>query len=934
MLMLPSRVLLVVGALVMTDGGGGRGGWGRGTRGSSMAMAQSHSHTTTTTTTDEEHTEEVLRKVMVHPKDATMYLGALIPFHDKIRDMKTGKDLCTYLQLAQHCTQQSLGFIKGFFAGQNQYHDKDLTCGDGTLPVYSGTKFDKVVGVIGGQRSSVSVEIATVLRVIQLPQISYLSTSSSLDNRDRYPFFLRTVPSDVTQAQVILRLMSEFGLTHADLVYSAEDYGEGGHRELTRSAHRYNVCFATPAHQLAAHDPDDAYQKVVEHLTREGEFKVVVVFAIRKVAVRLLKTVELSNNHDKFLWLGSDAWTYDTLQELAFAAEGALAIQPLAKTIPGFNEHFASLRSAPDSRNPWFSEYWRHRDDAQLLNHRIRPGGRSLQSDPQANQMNFTKPYLHEPWLHFVRDAVMSFAHALHAMWEAECEGQPGSCEAMAHGGHLHGHHLLQYLQNVSFTDMSDETFRFDPKGSGPAKYTIFSFQRMQDNTHAWVPVGNYSNTTGHTPQFYLDSTLIKHKHRRGKSFPELSCRRKCEPGQEKILLPYSCCWTCKDCQPLQYYNTSEHSCVDCPECTLPDGARKGCIAKEVKSIDYRSRWAITSLAFASLGIFSTVLVGIIFWVHLDTPVIKAASRELSYILLGGILLSFLMSFIIVAPPNALSCGLTRFFLGFSYTLCYAAVLTKTSRISRIFNNHYSKKSYKARYTSPWSQVVIVVILVSVEIVINVLWLALNPPTTKTLCSHTVHYQVRICTGLHDYSYIVGLIYPLILVAICTIYAIKTRKCPGGFNEAKYITFTNYTTCIIWLIFVPLYLSTGVTSDIRVVTLALSLSLGGFVQLGCLFFPKVHVVLFKPEKNTRDAVMSVMRHSACNGDTDHRRYGPNHHSAPAVFALGGTVHQIAGAPASVVLSTTLPHPGPRESPGRVNQVYMSTVQSKQDMNCL
>lgn len=52
-----------------------------------------------------------------------------------------------------------------------------------------------------------SLQMASVLRVIQLPQISYLSTSASLGNRERYPFFLRTVPSDATQAQAILRLM-------------------------------------------------------------------------------------------------------------------------------------------------------------------------------------------------------------------------------------------------------------------------------------------------------------------------------------------------------------------------------------------------------------------------------------------------------------------------------------------------------------------------------------------------------------------------------------------------------------------------------------------------------------------------------------------------------------------------------------------------------
>lgn len=66
--------------------------------------------------------------------------------------------------------------------------------------------------------------------------------------------------------------------------------------------------------------------------------------------------------------------------------------------------------------------------------------------------------------------------------------------------------------------------------------------------------------------------------------------------------------------------------------------------------------------------------------------------------------------------------------------------------------------------------------LVSVEVVINVCWLVLKPPSTKNLCDRATDYQILICSGLDDYSYIVGLIYPLILVAFCTIYAIKTRK--------------------------------------------------------------------------------------------------------------------------------------------------------------
>ena len=52
-------------------------------------------------------------------------------------------------------------------------------------------------------------------------------------------------------------------------------------------------------------------------------------------------------------------------------------------------------------------------------------------------------------------------------------------------------------------------------------------------------------------------------------------------------------------------------------------------------------------------------------------------------------------------------------------------------------------------------------------------------------------------------------VYNMILVTICTYYAIRTRKVPENFNEAKFIGFTMYTTCIIWLAFIPIYFGTG-----------------------------------------------------------------------------------------------------------------------------
>jgi hypothetical protein len=40
------------------------------------------------------------------------------------------------------------------------------------------------------------------------------------------------------------------------------------------------------------------------------------------------------------------------------------------------------------------------------------------------------------------------------------------------------------------------------------------------------------------------------------------------------------------------------------------------------------------------------------------------------------------------------------------------------------------------------------------------------------------------------------------------------------------------------------------------------ISSSGLVQLGCLFFPKLYIVLFKPAKNTKEVVMAQHRSSS------------------------------------------------------------------------
>ncbi|UJR09763.1 hypothetical protein I4U23_013990 [Adineta vaga] len=106
---------------------------------------------------------------------------------------------------------------------------------------------------------------------------------------------------------------------------------------------------------------------------------------------------------------------------------------------------------------------------------------------------------------------------------------------------------------------------------------------------------------------------------------------------------------------------------------------------------------------------------------------------------------------------------------------------------------------------------------------------------------------------MHKHSFLFSLTYNVLLVLICTMYAISTRKVPENFNETKFIGFTCYTTCIIWLAFLPIYFTADETGrhQVHITTLCVAISLCATVALFCLFSPKVYIILIHPEKNMR-----------------------------------------------------------------------------------
>ncbi|KAH0502875.1 Metabotropic glutamate receptor 8 [Microtus ochrogaster] len=301
---------------------------------------------------------------------------------------------------------------------------------------------------------------------------------------------------------------------------------------------------------------------------------------------------------------------------------------------------------------------------------------------------------------------------------------------------------------------------------------------------------------------------------------PASVCSLPCKPGErKKTVKGVPCCWHCERCEGYNY-QADELSCELCPLDQRPNINRTGCQRIPIIKLEWHSPWAVVPVFIAILGIIATTFVIVTFVRYNDTPIVRASGRELSYVLLTGIFLCYSITFLMIAAPDTVICSFRRIFLGLGMCFSYAALLTKTNRIHRIFEQ--GKKSVTApKFISPASQLVITFSLISVQLLGVFVWFVVDPPHTiidygeqRTLDPENARGVLKC--DISDLSLICSLGYSILLMVTCTVYAIKTR--------GMYIQTT---------------------------TLTVSMSLSASVSLGMLYMPKVYIIIFHPEQNVQ-----------------------------------------------------------------------------------
>lgn len=265
----------------------------------------------------------------------------------------------------------------------------------------------------------------------------------------------------------------------------------------------------------------------------------------------------------------------------------------------------------------------------------------------------------------------------------------------------------------------------------------------------------------------------------------------------------------------------------------------------------------MVAMFFALLGFVITFFGLVVFMKFSNTPVVKSSTKELSYTILMGMMISHASVFIILAEPTQITCTLSRFIPGLSFAMIYAALLTKTNRIARILAG--SKKRFPTRkplFMSATAQIIITCFLIGIEVFIGIAMIFYEAPDS-TFRYHQTRTILECNTT--PMGVLVPLAFDFFLILLCTVYAVKTRNVPENFNEAKFIGFAMYTTCVIWVAFVPIYFG----SDSKVITMCMCVTFSATVTWLFLFLPKIYIMLFRPEKNNR-ALFTTSKNIRCH----------------------------------------------------------------------
>ncbi|XP_004575601.1 extracellular calcium-sensing receptor-like [Maylandia zebra] len=722
-----------------------------------------------------------------------------------------------------------------------------------------------VLAIVGETSSTRSIAISSVLGLYRVPMVSYFATCSCLTDRQKYPSFFRTIPSDAFQVRAMIQILKHFGWTWAGLLITDDDYGLHAARSLQSELSLSGEGCLAYVEVLPWDKDTDELRRIVD-VMKKSTARVVIAFVHLSHMINLIEEVA-KQNVTGLQWLASEGWTATgaVLQtpELMPYLGGTLGIAIRRGEIPGLREFL--LKTRPDLHhnnnygNSMVNQFWEFTFQCRFSP--APPGwmeGGGALCTGQEDLENVNTKFLDVSNLrpeYNVYKAVYALAYALDDMLQCKPRRGPFSGHSCGTLQSLEPWQLLYYLERVNFSTPFGDQVSFDENGDVVPIYDVMNWLWLPDGSTKVQNVGEVKRSTFKDEEIILDEDKIFWNFQSKKPVRSV-CSESCPPGTHMVRKKGEpkCCFDCIPCSEGKVTNKSNSlECTSCPEDFWSNPQSDQCVPKKTEFLSYLEPLGICLTAASLLGTFiCTVILGIFIY-HRRTPIVRANNSELSFQLLLSLKLCFLCSLLFIGRPRMWTCQLRHAAFGISFVLCVSCILVKTIVVLAVFKASKPGGGTSLKWFGVTQQRGTVLCLTSIQAAICTTWLVSSSPTPYKNTQYQNDKIVYECTVGSTVGFAVLLGYIGILAVLSFLIAFLARNLPDSFNEAKLITFSMLIFCAVWVAFVPVYISSpGNYADAVEVFAILASSFGLLITL---FGPKCYIILMRPEINTKKALM-------------------------------------------------------------------------------
>ncbi|KAK9405278.1 type-2 vomeronasal receptor [Crotalus adamanteus] len=717
-----------------------------------------------------------------------------------------------------------------------------LSTGEANVPNYSCGRKDNLLALVDGDIRDRAIQMSTLGGIYKVPQVNDIIASEALSDKSQFPFFHPMLPKEGITYPAIVQLLLHFGWTLIGLFAPDTEKGENFMRTFTPMLLRNRICvviskqFSMTGHKEFLRDALSQWRQVnvFVHFTELGslwdrilpfhsaleglpgpiEGKVWIMTTIGVSSMR--KGRHLKHIHSiwnfPFQWKKSweNAYKTDFFVEPEFEAEYFHC--SLSKHTFSVKGQRRCTQKAP------------------------------VETQKKKNRMriaNFSDTY----------SVIKILAHALSAA--SKPQRRRKKSEERLGAPRLQPWKFYHFLKKKELYNLSLMKVYLDQNGDLAADLRIFSKVILPKEDPIFKQMGTFERQ-----RLTINQAALSHLKLLNKSLPQSKCVEKCHPGfvkQAREGEPF-CCYDCIPC-PEGTISTQEDTtkCTKCPDDQYPTENRVQCIPKRITFLSYEEHLSIILISFALLLFLITGFVLIIFIKYLETPIVKANNRDLSFILLVSLLLCFLSSLFFIGRPRKATCLLRQTVFSIVFSVAVSSVLAKTITVVLAFLA--SKPGNKVRRWLGKSLANSIILSCSaVQIFICAMWLGVSPPFSDSDLHSQPEEIILQCNEGSVTMFYVVLGYMGFLAAICFTVAFLARNLPGAFNEAKLITFSMLVFCSVWVSFLPTYLSTK--GKYMVAVQVFSILASGAGLLSCIFFPKCYIIILTPDLNTKEHLMT------------------------------------------------------------------------------